>query len=74
MNFAGWGSLIFGLLDGPASPWSDIVFCGGGGGGGAGGVSRSTVLPLGRSGVPGKAPGGVCSLCCWLAGVVIPKT
>ena len=50
------------------------MFCGGGGGGGGGGVSRSAVLPLGRSGVPGKAPGGVCSLCCWLEGVLIPKT
>ena len=44
LNFAGWGSLIFGLLHGPASPWSDIVFCGGGGGAGGGGVSLSTAL------------------------------
>ena len=50
------------------------MFCGGGGGGGGGGVSHSTVLPLGRSGVPGKAPGGVCSRCCWLEGGLIPKT
>ena len=49
------------------------MFCGGGGGGGGGGVSRSTVLSLGRSGVPRKPPGGVCSRCCWLEGVLIPK-
>ena len=50
------------------------MFCGGRSGGGGGEISRSTVLPLGHSGVPGKAPGGVCSLCCRLEGVLIPKT
>ena len=73
LNFAGWGSLILGFLEGPAS-CRDIVFCGDGGGGGGGGVSHSAVLPLGRSGVHGKAPGGVCCLCCWLEGILIPKT
>ena len=62
-------------MDSPASPCTDMMFCGGGrGGGGGGGVSRSAVLPLGRSRVPGKATGGVYSLCCWLEGGLIPKT
>ena len=52
----------------------DIMFCGGGGGGGGGGVSRSTVLPLCYSGVPGKVPGGICPLYCWLEGGLSPKT
>ena len=50
------------------------MFCGGGGGRGGEGVSRSDILPLSRSGVPGKEPGGVCSLCCWLEGLLILKT
>ena len=64
---------MFYFLDGPAS-CRDIVFCGRGGGGGGGGVSHSAVLPLSRSGVPEKASGGVCSLCCWLEGILNPKT
>ena len=68
------GSLIFGLLDSPAFPCTDMVFCWGGGGGGRGGVSHSTVLLLGRSVLPGKVSDGICSLCCWLVGGLIPKS
>ena len=50
------------------------MFCGGGGDGEGIGVSRFAILPLDHSGLPEKAPDGLCSLYCWLEGVLIPKT